>query len=192
MTTQIQKEILQDASISTAKFDASAKAPFAGNADTVTQGVPAGTVIYHAAATAPTGYLKANGAVVSRTTYAALFAAIGTLYGAGDGSTTFKLPDLRGQFLRGFDDGAGVDTGRVLGSSQDDAFQGHKHPVHSYNQSGSNGGSTAFATNTVAVSFGQHASALAQGATTDGTNGTPRTAAETRPKNIALLACIKF
>ncbi len=49
-----------------------------------------------------------------------------------------------------------------------------------------------FATNTVAVSFGQHASALAQGATTDGTNGTPRTAAETRPKNIALLACIKF
>lgn len=155
-------------------------------------GVPAGTVIFHAASTAPAGYLKANGAAISRATYAALFAAIGTTFGVGDGSTTFNLPDLRGQFVRSFDDGAGVDSGRVFGAAQDDAFQGHKHPVHSYNQSGSNGGSAAFATNTVAVSFGQHASAIAQGAVTDGANGTPRTAAETRPKNIALLACIKY
>jgi microcystin-dependent protein len=82
---------------------------------------PAGTVIYTARSTAPTGYLKANGAAVSRTTYATLFSAIGTTYGGGDGSTTFNLPDLRGEFVRGLDDGRGVDTSRTLGSSQGDA-----------------------------------------------------------------------
>ena len=66
----------------------------------------------------PTGWLKCNGALLSRTTYAALFAVIGTTYGAGDGSTTFALPDLRGEFLRGLDDGRGVDGGRALGSAQ--------------------------------------------------------------------------
>jgi microcystin-dependent protein len=68
--------------------------------------------------TAPPGWLKANGALVSRTTYAALFAAIGTTFGVGDGSTTFALPDVRGKFLRGWDDGRGLDAGRVFGSSQ--------------------------------------------------------------------------
>ena len=63
--------------------------------------VPTGTVAYIAASSAPGGWLKCNGAAVSRTTYAALFAAIGTTFGAGDGSTTFKLPDLRGEFVRG-------------------------------------------------------------------------------------------
>lgn len=152
----------------------------------------AGMVAHFHATNVPAGWLKANGALISRVTYAALFAVIGTTYGAGDGSTTFALPDLRGEFIRGADDGRGIDSGRVLGSAQTDAMQGHKHPVHAYNQSGSNGGSAAFATNTTAVSFGQHASALAQDATTDGVNGTPRTAAESRPRNIALLACIKY
>jgi microcystin-dependent protein len=150
--------------------------------------VPAGTVIFHAAATAPSGYLKANGAEVSRTTYVALFAAIGTLYGAGDGSTTFKLPDLRGQFLRGFDDGAGVDTGRVLGSAQTDAFQGHYHkPLTASGFSTSN--NTLGTQQTSAVGGTEATTGIP---VTDGTNGTPRTAAETRPKNIALLACIKY
>jgi phage-related tail fiber protein len=81
-------------------------------------GVPSGSVIWFAANTAPTGYLKANGAAVSRTTYAALFTAIGTTYGAGNGSTTFNLPDLRGEFIRGWDDGRGVDSGRAFGSAQ--------------------------------------------------------------------------
>ena len=78
----------------------------------------------------PSGYLKANGAAVSRITYSNLFAAIGTTFGAGDGPTTFNLPDLRGEFIRGFDDGRGVDSGRVLGSSQTDAFQGHWHNLY--------------------------------------------------------------
>ena len=79
--------------------------------------------------TVPTGWLVANGQIVSRTTYADLFAAIGTTYGAGDGSTTFGIPDLRGEFLRGWDDGRGVDSGRALGSFQAQMVQTHKHVV---------------------------------------------------------------
>lgn len=71
-----------------------------------------------ATATAPSGWLKANGAAVSRTAYANLFSAIGTTFGPGDGTTTFNLPDLRGEFVRGLDDGRGIDIGRVRGSSQ--------------------------------------------------------------------------
>ena len=63
--------------------------------------MPAGTIIPFAGSSIPTGYLLCNGAVVSRTTYADLFRVIGTTYGAGDGSTTFKLPDLRDRFLEG-------------------------------------------------------------------------------------------
>jgi hypothetical protein len=65
-------------------------------------GVPAGSVIYHAANTAPSGFLKANGAAVSRSTYSDLFTAIGTTFGTGDGSSTFNVPDLRGEFMRGW------------------------------------------------------------------------------------------
>ena len=89
--------------------------------------VPSGAVLYFAGRTAPAGWLKANGAAVSRTAYAALFAAIGTTYGAGDGRSTFNLPDLRGEFLRGWDDGRGVDVGRVFGSAQAHALQSHQH-----------------------------------------------------------------
>jgi len=88
---------------------------------------PAGLVASFARSAAPTGWLKANGAAVSRTAYADLFAAIGTTYGAGDGFNTFNLPDLRGEFIRGWDDGRGVDGGRALGSSQAGAVQSHTH-----------------------------------------------------------------
>ncbi|MGD7237980.1 tail fiber protein, partial [Ralstonia pseudosolanacearum] len=78
----------------------------------------AGLIGYFARSTAPNGWLKANGAAVSRTTYAALYAEIGTTFGAGDGAATFNLPDLRGEFLRGWDDGRGVDSGRGFGTWQ--------------------------------------------------------------------------
>ena len=94
-------------------------ANFANNiAAKIDQAAPAGTVAYIAGSAAPAGWLKANGAEVSRTTYAPLFAAIGTRYGAGNGTSTFNLPDLRGEFVRGWDDSRGVDAGRALGSSQ--------------------------------------------------------------------------
>ena len=80
--------------------------------------LPAGSLIYYAGYVPPAGYLKANGALLSRTTYAALFAAIGIIYSAGDGSTNFGLPDLRGEFIRGWDNGRGIDAGRLIGSWQ--------------------------------------------------------------------------
>lgn len=63
--------------------------------------IPPGTIIHYAGRTVPSGYLICNGANVSRTDYAALFAAIGTIYGAGNGSTTFGLPNLNGRFFEG-------------------------------------------------------------------------------------------
>ena len=79
---------------------------------------PAGAVIAFAANTPPSGWVECNGAALSRTAYADLFTAISTVYGAGDGATTFNLPDLRGEFIRGFDNGRGVDSGRNVGSWQ--------------------------------------------------------------------------
>jgi microcystin-dependent protein len=150
---------------------------------------PAGTVIFYAANTAPSGYLKANGANVSRTTYAALFAAIGTTFGVGDGSTTFTLPDMRGEFPRGWDDGRGVDSGRVFGSAQTDAMQGHRHQA-------STGLSRPFSAEVVSsldAFYNAGSYTLSTGGpVANGGDGTPRTAAETRARNIALLACIKF
>mgnify|MGYP003300961289 CR=1 FL=1 len=96
---------------------------------TTVQGVPTGSVFCMAVATVPSGYLECNGAAVSRTTYSVLFAVIGTAYGTGNGSTTFNLPDLRGEFIRGFDNGRGVDSGRSIASSQSSQFGQHNHNV---------------------------------------------------------------
>ncbi len=75
----------------------------------------------------PPGWLKCNGTQVSRTKFAKLFAAIGTAYGAGDGASTFNLPDLRGRFVRGWNDGAALDSGRAIGSVQDWQNGSHIH-----------------------------------------------------------------
>ncbi len=139
--------------------------------------VPAGSVIYHAANTPPTDFIKANGAAVSRTTYSDLFAAIGETYGAGDGSTTFLVPDLRGEFLRGWDDSRGIDSGRSFGSAQADELKSHTHPI--FGRTSITSGSS----NIGGVGGTSQTNSTASGAT----GGT-----ETRPRNIALLACIKY
>lgn len=90
--------------------------------------VPVGAGLPFFAGVIPAGFLLANGAAVSRTTYAALFAAIGTLYGAPD-ANSFYLPDSRGIVLRGLDNGRGLDAGRALGSYQSDAFGWHSHEL---------------------------------------------------------------
>jgi len=95
------------------------------------QSVPTGAVFCMAVASAPSGYLECDGAAVSRTTYAVLFGVIGTQYGTGDGSSTFNLPDLRGEFVRGFDNGKGTDSGRSIGSSQSDQNKQHNHTATS-------------------------------------------------------------
>ena len=78
-------------------------------------GFPSGALSMFAGATIPTGWLVCNGAAVSRTTYQALFIAIGTLYGSGNGSTTFNVPDLRGRAPIGVGAGTGL-TNRTLAS----------------------------------------------------------------------------
>lgn len=83
--------------------------------------IPVGVINPYVGTSAPTSWALCDGSAISRTTYSSLFATIGTTYGAGDGSTTFNLPDLRGEFIRGLDNGRGVDSGRTLGSSQSDA-----------------------------------------------------------------------
>ena len=85
--------------------------------------IPTGAVFYFCNNNIPRGYLKANGAAVSRTTYSDLFTAIGTVYGAGDGSNTFNLPDLRGDASRCWDDARGVDSGRAIGSFQNQSWK---------------------------------------------------------------------
>lgn len=160
-----------------------------------------GEVAFFARATPPSGWLKANGAAVSRTTYAALFAAIGTTFGAGDGRSTFNLPDLRGEFVRGLDDGRNIDGGRRLGTAQGDAIR---------NITG------AFDTSKGSwaqqfVDFAETSGAFDlirgnkqwTGDPNNGGNNLPTgfkfdasrvvpTANENRPRNIALLACIKY
>jgi len=147
--------------------------------------IPPGSIMHYAASTPPNGFLECNGSAVSRTTYAALFAAIGTTWGSGDGSTTFNIPDARGYFLRGYDNGAGNDSGRAFASTQTDAFQGHHHQleiaINISAAAGINGPSTT----------GTDTTGYVHDAVDDGVNGTPRTADETRPKNIAVMICIK-
>ena len=152
-----------------------------GNLDPATYAPPPGMVAYFARNTAPSGWLKANGAAVSRTTYEALFAAIGTTFGAGDGSTTFNLPDLRAEFIRGWDDGRGVDSGRAFGSSQ-----AGQMPSHTHTQEISN--STSGGLNRGPGSTG----AFQQYSGTTTAAGGTENSSENRPRNIALLACIKY
>lgn len=84
--------------------------------------VPTGVVLPFGGSTVPEGFLLCNGAAISRTTYAKLFAAIGTLYGAGDGATTFNLPDMRDRFAEGagtYSVGTAVEAGlpNIIGTS---------------------------------------------------------------------------
>lgn len=124
--------------------------------------------------TVPEGWLKCNGAAVSRTTYADLFAAIGTTFGAGNGTTTFNLPESRGEFMRGWDDGRGIDAGRAFGSYQADEFKSHTHQSR-----GAIGGSLP----------GMNAT------DNDNANNFETSASggsETRPRNLAVMYVIKF
>jgi microcystin-dependent protein len=153
---------------------------------------PTGAVMPFAMAAAPAGWLACNGAAVNRVTYATLFAAIGTLWGVGDGATTFNLPDLRGEFVRGLDSGRGVDTGRALGTTQAGSLAAHNHNSGIGAGSGSEEpfvyGGTATDCPGAATTGQVHADNIAtavQGITST-TGGT-----ETRPTNVALLYCIK-
>jgi len=134
-----------------------------------------GQIVMTGRASVPTGWLECNGAAVSRVTYASLFTAISTTWGVGDGSTTFNLPDMRGEFARGYDNGRGIDAGRVLASAQTDEFEAHTHTI----DGGNNGSSSLYVT--------RQSNTASPGITTSSAGG----ASETRPRNIALLFLIK-
>jgi microcystin-dependent protein len=172
----------------TGSTDAVTKGQLDGALDALGDVGLVGFVLWFAASSAPVGFLVCNGAAVDRTVHAALFARIGTTYGAGDGVTTFNLPDLRGQFVRGWDAGRGVDIGREFGTSQDDAFQGHHHQFKYDDNRLTGSGSGGMVNGTVDTV--SNVNVLAP--ITDGTHGAPRTASETRPRNVALLPCIKY
>lgn len=159
-----------------------------------------GSILPFAMNSAPQGWLAANGQLVSRNIYARLFSRIGTLYGTGDGSTTFAVPDLRGEFLRGFDAGRGIDSGRVFGSSQGHSIQKHNHymPTSTSTPSDNTYGidDNVFIKTKVnqgpAIGYDSttYPNPLYESGDNVGTIGTFTT--ETRPRNIAMLYCIKY
>lgn len=162
------------------------------NASIQTSSVPSGTVIASARSTAPAGYLLCNGAAYSRATYATLFAAISTTYGVGDGTTTFNIPDTQGAFLRS----AGTSIGYTqnvtvtLGTKIDDAFQGHYHNLNNGNSIWQN--SSIITLPTGASYFGNTVNISVGAPISDGPNGTPRIANETRVKSVAVNYFIKY
>jgi microcystin-dependent protein len=152
---------------------------------------------------APTGWLKANGAAISRTTYSALFDAIGTTYGVGNGSTTFNVPDLRGDFVRGWDDGRGVDTGREMGSFQKgsitplDPTASSTQVVSLINSDETNSQMAARA-GYDAVNYSDYSNVRKVSITSGELNAVGALnsggfiAGVSRPRNVAILYCIKF
>lgn len=157
--------------------------------------VPVGSTIWVNATTAPAGFVKENGALLARATYPALYAyaaASGNIvseatwsagnrgaFSTGDLSTTFRIPDSRGEFVRGFDDGRGIDAGRVLGADQADSLKDH---THLYDKGNSTTGGTVGA----GVAWENGWTATASGSPSTGA------ATETRPRNHAKLACMKY
>lgn len=146
--------------------------------------IPPGTIIHYAGRTVPSGWLICNGANVSRTDYAALFAAIGTIYGAGNGSTTFGLPNLNGRFFEGT-----TYTGSV----------GTYHSAGLPNITGSHNGTPWISQASGAFSIGG-SSTIPNGNSTDknfvnfnasSSSSIYGSASTVQPPSIALLPCIR-
>ena len=156
---------------------------------------PPGTMIQFAGTSAPSGYLWCDGTAVSRTTYAKLFAAIGTTWGVGDGSSTFNLPNSQGAFFRGSGDGLNPST-RAVGSYEADDVKphshaitdpGHTHDAYGRTDGGSGAGRTYPTTSSPTVTISDAVLSDTTGITINNSTGT-----ESRPKNYAVLWCIKY
>jgi microcystin-dependent protein len=152
--------------------------------------IPPGAIQFFASNTAPNGWIKANGASISRSTYAALFANIGTVFGAGNGSTTFGIPDLRGEFPRGWDDARGIDSGRAFGTAQAQDWKGFSQTNTGQNTLSYSHGPVDMGKNTASFVGNLFVGSWAAPAAAMGTRW--NAADEVRPRNIALLACIKY
>ena len=145
----------------------------------VTGGTPVGSILYFAHNSIPAGWLECNGDSVSTSVYSSLFSKIGYTYGGSGGQ--FKLPDLRGEFIRGWDHGRGIDVGRVLGSAQASQNLAHTHKIIDTSTPSPNSDAiNSFDTDTYT---NQNGGAYVE-TTSSGGN-------ESRPRNIALVACIR-
>ena len=165
-------------------------------------GSPAGIIAPFGGTTAPSGWLACNGAAVSRVDYATLFAVIGTTWGAGDGSVTFNVPDLRGTFLRGTGTNGtyGTAVGQAVGTYAADTYLNHSHTAtssdsghtHTYTAAGGNqnggapGSSYTFCSNGGTQTTSTGNANITTTVATSTTGGT-----ETKPKNYGVLYIIK-
>lgn len=159
-----------------------------------------GTVAFFARSSAPTGWLKCNGAAISRTDYDDLFDSIGTDYGVGDGSTTFNLPDLRGEFVRCWDDSRGIDSGRSLTATsvadiQDwavEQFTGSfQMPLNQIEYS--LGGIFNNKAYTYMLELNSYITGYRSGSRIYvDSSAQINSSTETRPRNVPLLSCIKY
>lgn len=199
--------VVEAAGVTPARFDPADQATYSKLLLAIQAlGVPTGAVASFARNTAPSGWLECDGSAVNRTTYASLFAAIGTTFGAGDGSTTFGLPDLRGEFARGWDHGRGVDAGRAFGAAQTADEADHYHGTGVFTD-GSND-DIELLTRDWSVGgliptrlVNGNANAKITGTTTGDTSASDKATGttdalsvgtgETRPRNVALMFCIK-
>ena len=162
---------------------------FAGDlVSLVSAQVPVGTIHAFASQVVPANYLECDGSTLNTSQFNDLFNVIGYTYG-GSG-TSFNVPDLRGEFIRGWDNGRGVDSGRAFGILQTDAFQGHYHNLYSIDELlVGNGGGARWQGGQVGFQF---QGANVKEAVSDGVNGIPRVDNETRPRNVALKYIIRF
>lgn len=150
----------------------------------VSGGIPAGAVMPFAMNSAPSGWLAADGTAVSRSTYSALFAAIGVTHGAGDSVTTFNLPDLRGIFVRGSGSQtiSGTTYSGTFAGKQQDELKSHRHDIR---------GGTSVSINDFFAGSLENYGMVETGGTVYSNFVQSTGGAETRPANIALLYCIK-
>ncbi|HDS7944209.1 TPA: tail fiber protein, partial [Escherichia coli] len=135
--------------------------------------LPVGVPVPWPSATPPTGWLKCNGAPFSAEEYPELAKAY----------PTNKLPDLRGEFIRGWDDGRGVDNGRSILSSQNDSLQDHGHKSIRLRSVGASGGNISVPDGS--ANFTGDADLISAISDYAFNGGAPRVSGETRPRNIA-------
>lgn len=196
-----------------ANFAATVTTALAGKAP-LSAVAPVGAELLWPAATPPDGWLEEDGSAVLVASYPELAAAIycgdannataewgykaTTNVSPGSNRSTtgtyIVLPDARGEFIRGWDHGRGVDSGRGLWSSQADAFQGHSVRL-GQGKSGDGGSLSASTTITYAVPWSATTGVTLDtnwSLISDGTHGTPRVASETRGRNAARMIIIKY
>ncbi|WP_419736796.1 tail fiber protein [Pseudomonas sp. COR18] len=152
--------------------------------------LPVGSMVPFPKGTVPAGFLEADHSVQSIAVYPDLYAYLGTTFNDGtEPAGHFRLPESRGEFLRGWDHGRGVDAGRAVGTYQSNAMQGHNHAL---NYSGASVGPFGFAGGAnIGLAVTNANTIQAATIVSDGVNGAPSVATETRPRNLAVMWCIK-